>query len=174
MRFNEFMRGFRPLIPHNKKVTRNLTTSSQTIVHYGKNTYSKGRMVSPLPWSFLCSRYVLDNYRFNVSLRKMVEAMVKMKLNLRNALKSTLLELTSKTRKVLVFGEDRINKKTFCHPVDILRNRLRLLACTSIEIRSIGYYPHAERNIVNWLKEHLPKPTSISQSWWNICNTRCG
>lgn len=96
--------------------------------------------------------------------------MVKMKLNLRNALKSTLLELTSKTRKVLVFGEDRINKKTFCYPVDILRNRLRLLACTSIEIRSIGYYPHAERNIVNWLKEHIPKPTSISQSWWNICN----
>ena len=57
--------------------------------------------------------------------------MVKMKLNLRNALKSTLMELTSKTRKVLVFGEDRINKKTFCHPVDILRNQLQSLITTS-------------------------------------------
>lgn len=93
-----------------------------------------------------------------------------MKLNLRNALKSTLIELASKTRKVLVFGEDRINQQTFCHPIDILKNRLRLLSCTAIEIRSIGYFPNAERNIVNWLKEHITRPNSVSKSWWNICN----
>lgn len=93
--------------------------------------------------------------------------MVKMKLNLRNALKSTLYELASSTDQVLIYGEDGINNKSFCKPINIMRNCQKLLACTSIEIKSIDYYSIPLHNIVAWLKNHIREPTN-GRCWWNL------
>lgn len=90
-----------------------------------------------------------------------------MKLKQYNALKSTLNELASKTDKILMYGEDAINKLSFCYPISILKNRLRLLSCSTLDIHPIGFYPIAEKEIVCWLKKHIRQPTN-GEGWWNL------
>lgn len=91
----------------------------------------------------------------------------KMKLNLMNALKSTLMELASHTDCILIYGVDEITESEFCKPINILRNRMRLLACSTIDIRALSYYAHAQKHFVKWLKKHVRMPPN-GGCWWNL------
>lgn len=93
--------------------------------------------------------------------------MNKINLRLRNALKSTLNELISaNTKNILCYGEDEINNKTFCQPINIEKNRLRLLSCTRLEIRALSYFVKPEQQFVIWLKQNIPRPKN--STWWQI------
>ena len=86
--------------------------------------------------------------------------MNKMNLQLRNALKATLMRIAAlHPDGVLVYGIDHINQQTFCNLIKIETNIMKLLECTRIEIRGIGYHPVVEQNFVTWLKDHIRAPS---------------
>lgn len=95
--------------------------------------------------------------------------MGKMTLNLHNALKATLAHLQETLKAdVLVYGEDGMNNKTFCHPICIKKAAKRLLSCTRIDIHQIGFNPIIEQKMVNWLKSHIRLPTT--RVWCNLAS----
>ena len=86
--------------------------------------------------------------------------MSRMTLQLHNALKATLMRVAAlHPGGVLIYGIDNINQQTFCKLIKIETNIKKLLACTRIEIRGIGYHPEVEANLVTWLKDHIRAPS---------------
>lgn len=90
-----------------------------------------------------------------------------MTLQLNKALKATLQRVDElNPNGVLMFGVDNINQQTFCQIVKINNNIKRLLACTHIDIKGIGFYSQVEAKFVSWLKEHIRTPSGIQ-----FCNS---
>lgn len=86
--------------------------------------------------------------------------MSKMNLQLRNALKATLMRVAAlHPGGILMYGVDHINQQTFCKLVKVEANIKKLLACTRIEIRGVGYNPQVEEKFVTWLKTHIRNPS---------------
>lgn len=86
--------------------------------------------------------------------------MNRMNLQLRNALKATLMRVAAlHPGGILIYGIDHINQQTFCKLIKLETNIKKLLACTRIEIRGIGYHPLVEENLVTWLKAHIKAPS---------------
>lgn len=95
--------------------------------------------------------------------------MGRMTLNMHNALKSTLKKLTSTCKNgLLVYGSNNLTKETFCKKIDIVKNMKRLLSCTRIEIRGLGFYTQVEKHFVAWIKENVRLPTQ--QIWCNLAS----
>lgn len=77
------------------------------------------------------------------------------------ALKATLEHLALlHPSGILIYGEDTLNKRTFCQPINLLKAKDKLLSCVNIEIRGIGYYIDVESTIVSWLQSHIRLPTN--------------
>ena len=92
--------------------------------------------------------------------------MDRLTLKQRNALKATLMRVAAlHPAGVLMCGFDAINEQAFCKLINLSCNLDRLLSCTRIDIRGVGYYPTVERKFVEWLKSHIRTP-SIPQ----FCN----
>lgn len=90
-----------------------------------------------------------------------------MTLSQRSALKATLMRVAALHPKgVLMYGEDHINEQSFCSVIQLGRNLSKLLACTRIDIKSIGHNPHIEERFVAWLKSHIRTSTMEP-----FCNT---
>ena len=90
-----------------------------------------------------------------------------MTLSQRSALKATLMRVAAlHPHGVLMYGEDSINEQSFCKLIQLGRNLSKLLACTRIDIKSIGHNPHIEERFVAWLKSHIRTPTMEP-----FCNT---
>lgn len=88
------------------------------------------------------------------------DIMSKMTLQLRNALKATLMRVAAlHPGGVLMFGIDNINQQTFCKLVKVEANIKKLLACTRIEIRGMGNNPQVEEKFVEWIKAHIKPPS---------------
>lgn len=90
-----------------------------------------------------------------------------MTLSQRSALKATLMRVAALHPKgVLMYGEDHNNEQSFCSMIQLGRNISKLLACTRIDIKSIGHNPQVEEKFVAWLKSHVRTP-----SLEPFCNT---
>ena len=90
-----------------------------------------------------------------------------MTLSQRSALKATLMRVAALHPKgVLMYGEDHINEQSFCSMIQLGRNLSKLLACTRIDIKSIGHNPQIEEKFVDWLKSHFRTPSRET-----FCNT---
>lgn len=90
-----------------------------------------------------------------------------MTLSQRSALKATLMRVAALHPKgILMYGEDHINEQSFCSVIQLGRNLSKLLACTRIDIKSIGHNPQVEEKFVAWLKSHVRTP-----SMEPFCNT---
>ena len=77
-------------------------------------------MVFPLPQHLLHPRFLLGDYR---TTHQIHHGMSKMNLQLRNALKATLMRVAAlHPGGVLMFGIDNINQQTFCKLVKIEAN----------------------------------------------------
>ena len=75
--------------------------------------------------------------------------MDRLTLKQRNALKATLMRVAAlHPSGVLMCGFDAINERAFCKLIKLGSNLARLLTCTRIDIRGIGYYPQVERKFV--------------------------
>lgn len=86
--------------------------------------------------------------------------MNKMNLQLRNALKATLMRVAAlHPDGVLMYGIDNINQQTFCKLVKIEANIKKLLECTRIDIRGMSYNPQVEEKFVEWIKAHIKPPS---------------
>ena len=86
--------------------------------------------------------------------------MDKLSLNQRSALKATLMRVAALHPKgVLMYGVDSINEQSFCKLIQLGRNLSKLLACTRIDIKSIGHNPQIEEKFVDWLKSHFRTPS---------------
>lgn len=86
--------------------------------------------------------------------------MSKMTLQLHNALKATLMRVAAlHPGGVLMYGIDHINQQTFCKLIKIENNIKKLLECTRIDIRGMGYNPKVEEKFVEWLKNHIKPPS---------------
>lgn len=86
--------------------------------------------------------------------------MDRLTLKQRNALKATLMRVADlHPEGVLMCGFDAINERAFCKLIKLGSNLARLLTCTRIDIRGIGYYPQVERKFVEWLKSHIRTPS---------------
>lgn len=93
--------------------------------------------------------------------------MNRMTLRLHNALKATLCRVAElHPDGVLMYGVDNINQQTFCQLVKIHHNIKKLLGCTHIEIKGIGFYTHVEEKFVSWLKAHIRTPSGVT-----FCNS---
>ena len=93
--------------------------------------------------------------------------MDKMSLKQRSALKATLMRVAAlHPHGVLMCGVDNINEQSFCKLIQLGRNLSKLLACTRIDIKSIGHNPEVEEKFVAWLKSHVRTP-----SMEPFCNT---
>lgn len=93
--------------------------------------------------------------------------MGRMTLQLNKALKATLCRVAElHPDGVLMYGVDGINQQTFCQLVKINKNIKRLLGCTKIEIKGVGFYSHVEEKFVTWLKSHIRTPSGVS-----FCNS---
>ena len=90
-----------------------------------------------------------------------------MTLSQRSALKATLIRVAAlHPYGVLMYGVDSINEQSFCKLIQLGRNLSKLLACTRIEIKSIGHNPRIEEKFVSWLKSHVRTPSMVP-----FCNT---
>lgn len=90
-----------------------------------------------------------------------------MTLSQRSALKATLMRVAAlHPHGVLMYGEDSINEQSFCKLIQLGRNLSKLLACTRIDIKSIGHNPQIEEKFVDWLKSHFRTPSRET-----FCNT---
>lgn len=88
--------------------------------------------------------------------------MSKMSLQLHNALKATLERVAElHPDGVLMYGIDSINKQTFCQLVKVHHNIKKLLGCTQIEIKGVGFYSQVEEKLVTWLKSHIRTPSGV-------------
>lgn len=88
--------------------------------------------------------------------------MRKMTLKLHNALKATLCRVAElHPEGVLMYGSDDINQQTFCQLVKINKNIKRLIGCTLIDIKGIGFYTQVEEKFVTWLKSHIRTPSGV-------------
>lgn len=88
--------------------------------------------------------------------------MGRMTLQLNNALKATLCRVAElHPDGVLMYGVDGINQQTFCQLVKINKNIKRLLGCTQIEIKGVGFYSQVEEKFVTWLKSHIRTPSGV-------------
>ena len=86
--------------------------------------------------------------------------MNRMNLQLRNALKATLMRVAAlHPSGVLMYGINNINQQTFCKLVKIETNIKKLLECTRIDIRGMGYNPQVEEKFVEWIKVHIKPPS---------------
>ena len=86
--------------------------------------------------------------------------MDKMSLSQRSALKATLMRVAAlHPGGVLMCGVDQVNKQTFCSLIQLGRNLSKLLACTRIDIKSIGHNPQVEEKFVAWLRSHVRTPS---------------
>ena len=66
--------------------------------------------------------------------------MDKLTLRQRNALKATLMRVAAlHPSGVLMCGYDAINEQAFCKLINLSCNLDRLLMCTRIDIRGVGY-----------------------------------
>ena len=93
--------------------------------------------------------------------------MSRMSLRLHQALRATLQRVAElHPDGVLMFGIDNINQKSFCQIVKINNNIKRLLACTHIDIKGVGFYSQVEEKFVTWLKSHIRTPSGVS-----FCNS---
>lgn len=93
--------------------------------------------------------------------------MGKMTLKLHNALKATLAHLQDTLKyNILVYGKDSLNSKAFCQPISLQKAARRLLSCTRIDIKQVGFNPAIEQKIVEWLKAHIRFPTN--RHWCNL------
>lgn len=92
--------------------------------------------------------------------------MNKVTIRVRAALKTALLELAETCPRVLVYGEDSSTCRSFCKPIAITDNIIRLLASTQYEVRGLSYYVSAEKAIVTWLKKHMPG----NDVWWHMAS----
>lgn len=93
--------------------------------------------------------------------------MGRMTLQLNKALKATLCRVAElHPEGVLMYGIDSINHQTFCQLVKINKNIKRLLGCTKIEIKGVGFYSQVEEKFVTWLKSHIRTPSGVS-----FCNS---
>lgn len=85
-----------------------------------------------------------------------------MTLQLNKALKATLSRVAElHPDGVLMYGVDGINQQTFCQLVKINKNIKRLLGCTQIEIKGVGFYSQVEEKFVTWLKSHIRTPSGV-------------
>ena len=90
-----------------------------------------------------------------------------MTLSQRSALKATLMRVAAlHPHGVLMYGEDSINEQSFCKLIQLGRNLSKLLACTRIDIKSVGHNPQIEEKFVEWLKTHVRTPSMVP-----FCNT---
>lgn len=90
-----------------------------------------------------------------------------MTLQLNNALKATLCRVAElHPDGVLMYGVDGINQQTFCQLVKVHHNIKKLLSCTQIEIKGVGFYSQVEEKFVTWLKAHIRTPSGVS-----FCNS---
>lgn len=90
-----------------------------------------------------------------------------MTLSQRSALKATLMRVAALHPKgVLMYGEDSINEQSFCKLIQLGRNLSKLLACTRIDIKSVGHNPQIEEKFVAWLKTHVRTASMVP-----FCNT---
>lgn len=88
--------------------------------------------------------------------------MSRMTLRLHNALRATLKRVAElHPDGVLMFGIDNINQQTFCQIVKINNNIKRLLSCTHIDIKGVGFYSKIEEKFVSWLKSHIRTPSGV-------------
>lgn len=88
--------------------------------------------------------------------------MSRMSLRLHNALKATLQRVAElHPDGVLMIGIDNINQQTFCQLVKIQHNIKKLLGCTHIEIKGVGFYSQVEEKFVSWLKAHIKTPSGV-------------
>lgn len=88
--------------------------------------------------------------------------MSRMSLQLHKALRATLQRVAElHPEGVLMFGIDNINQQTFCQIVKINNNIKKLLSCTLIEIKGIGFYSQVEEKFVTWLKSHIRTPSGV-------------
>ena len=88
--------------------------------------------------------------------------MRKMTLKLHNALKATLCRVAElHPEGVLMYGSDDINQQTFCQLVKINKNIKRVIGCTLIDIKGIGFYTQVEEKFVTWLKSHIRTPSGV-------------
>ncbi len=128
-------------------------------------------MVFQLPQRLLYPRLLLGN---NCVAHQMDnDIMSRMTLQLHNALKATLMRVAAlHPGGVLIYGIDNINQQTFCKLIKLEANIKKLLACTRIEIKGIGYHPDVEANLVTWLKgpHKSPKHGAILQ--WLALSTQ--
>ena len=93
--------------------------------------------------------------------------MDRMTISQRSALKATLMRVAAlHPHGVLIYGEDSINKQSFCKLIQLGRNLSKLLACTRIDIKGIGNNPKIEEKFVSWLKSHVRTPSMVP-----FCNT---
>ena len=93
--------------------------------------------------------------------------MDKMTLSQRSALKATLMRVAAlHPHGVLMCGVDNINGQSFCKLIQLGRNLSKLLACTRIDIKSIGHNPQVEEKFVACLKSHARTPSMAP-----FCNT---
>ena len=78
--------------------------------------------------------------------------MDKLSLSQRRALKATLIRVAAlHPGGVLMCGVDQVNEQAFCKLIQLGRNLSKLLACTRIDIKSIGHNPQIEEKFVAWL-----------------------
>lgn len=92
-----------------------------------------------------------------------------MTLRMHQALKSTLALMQDKCKGgILCYGANKATQETFCKPIGLAKAAKRLLSCTRIEIRSIGYYTDVESKFVEWLKYHIRLPTNMV--WSNMAS----
>lgn len=86
--------------------------------------------------------------------------MSKMNLQLRNALKATLMRVAAlHPGGILMYGIDNINQQTFCKLIKVEANIKKLLACTRIDIRGMSNNPQVEEKFVEWIKAHIKPPS---------------
>lgn len=68
---------------------------------------------------------------------------------------------------VLMCGFDAINERAFCKLIKLGHNLDRLLTCTRIDIKGVGYYPRVEQKICRVAKKPYPNSfdTAILQQF---------
>ena len=115
-------------------------------------------MVLRVPQHLFHTCFLLDDNCITHQIHYCI--MSKMNTNLRNALKATLNRVAElHPDGVLMCGIDYINQQTFCKLIKVERNLKKLLSCSSIEIRGIGYSPSVENMFVTWLKVNIQAKT---------------
>lgn len=84
-----------------------------------------------------------------------------MDLRLRGALKVLLSNWKGNLDDTLLcVGVDTINDYHFCKTISIAKAEKRFLSCSNMEIHSLGFYPHIEKDFALWLKDNFSLPNA--------------